>query len=218
MSLFSDATPAGRFPALDNLCWQSDSLTARMSASDLLASEVHIGRHLATWVADLTPRQTREILNRSVETSTHYKWFLGEHDPYYVVWAHQYLNAKLFAASKRFAASVHNHRYPFVSRVLTGALHTSSFAVSSAASGLHVELSGKGTFNTGDVMSLSAGDVHRIDRVEDGTVTIVIRGPVTRHYSIRFDLNSGYSERIHDLDSVFPQLAPLLAQGGLVLD
>jgi hypothetical protein len=153
------------------------------------------------------------MINRSVEKSTHYKWFLGGRSTYYTVWVHQYRPASVFASSDRFAASVHNHRYPFVSRVLSGSLYVSTFEVSSSDEAIcRVTLEGEQALTVGDVMFLSSHDVHRIDRVLDDTITIVIQGPPARHFSTRFDPKSGCSERIYDLDALLPNLTSVFTE------
>jgi hypothetical protein len=214
MPLLERAVAAGRFPSLDCLPWRSDPLRACAYVAELLAEDNAIAQQLAVWVSDLPSRQRRKMLNRSVEKSTHYKWFLGGHHDDYAVWIHQYRPASIFASSDRFAASVHNHRYPFVSRVLSGSLYVSNFGVSSLDDAMcKVSLEEERALSAGDVMFLNSNDVHRIDRVLDGTATIVIQGPPVRHYSTRFDLRNGRSERIYDLDALFPDLVFGLHEG-----
>jgi hypothetical protein len=216
MPLLEQAAAAGRFPALDGLPWRSDPLRACAYVAELLAEDTAIAQQLAAWVAGLRPRQIREILNRSVEKSTHYKWFLGEHRSDYTVWVHQYRPASVFVSSNRFAASIHNHRYPFVSRVLSGSLCVSTFDVSSSDAARGVSLRNEQALDVGDVMLLNSNDVHRIDRVYDDTVTIVVQGPPVRHYSTRFDPRNGRSERIYDLDALFPNLTSAFTKSGLI--
>lgn len=218
MPLLERAVAAGRFPSLDCLSWRSDPLRACAYVAELLAEDHAVARQLAVWVSDLRPRQRREILNLSVEKATHYKWFLGGHHADYTVWVHQYRPASIFASSDRFAASIHNHRYPFVSRVLSGSLYVSTFEVSSSdETRCSVSLEGEQMLGVGDVMFLDSNDVHRIDRILDDTTTIVVQGPPTRHYSTRFDPRSGHSERIYDLDALFPSLTSAFTKCGLIV-
>jgi hypothetical protein len=218
MPLLERAVAAGRFPSLDRLPWRSDPLGACACVAELLAEDHAVARQLAVWVSDLRPRQRREMLNRSVEKATHYKWFLGGHRADYTVWLHQYRPAGIFASSDRFAASIHNHRYPFVSRVLSGSLYVSTFEVSSLDEARYsVSLVEEQALGVGDVMFLDSNDVHRIDRVLDDTTTIVVQGPPVRHYSTRFDLRSGYSERIYDLDALFPSLTSAFAKDEFIV-
>ena len=217
MPLFERAVAAGRFPSLDCLSWRSDPLGACSHVAELLIEDSSVAHQLAVWLSGLRPRQRREMINRSVEKSTHYKWFLGGNSTYYTVWVHQYRPASVFASSDRFAASVHNHRYPFVSRVLSGSLYVSTFEVSPSDEAIcRVTLEGEQALTAGDVMFLSSHDVHRIDRVLDDTITIVIQGPPARHYSTRFDLKSGCSERIYDLDALLPNLTSAFMENGLM--
>lgn len=213
MPLFERAVATGRFPSLDCLSWRSDPLGACSHVAELLIEDNSVAHQLAVWLSNLRPRQRREMINRSVEKSTHYKWFLGGRSTYYTVWVHQYRPASVFASSDRFAASVHNHRYPFVSRVLSGSLYVSTFEVSSSDEAIcRVTLEGEQALTVGDVMFLSSHDVHRIDRVLDDTITIVIQGPPARHFSTRFDPKSGCSERIYDLDALLPNLTSVFTE------
>jgi hypothetical protein len=217
MPLFERAKAAGRFASLDCLPWRSDPLRACACVAELLAEDDDVARQLTIWISDLRPRQRREILNRSVEKATHYKWFLGGRGTDYTVWVHQYRPASIFSSSDRFAASVHNHRYPFVSRVLSGSLCVSTFEVSSSdEAGCNVSFEKEQALGVGDVMFLDSNDVHRIDRVLDDTTTIVVQGPPGRHYSTRFDLVRGCSERIYDLDALLPGITSAFTRSGLI--
>jgi hypothetical protein len=217
MPLLERAVAAGRFPSLDCLSWRSDPARACANAAELLTEDDTVAQQLVVWVADLRPRQKRQMLDRSVEKGTHYKWYLGGHHSDYAVWVHQYRPASVFVSSDRFAASIHNHRYPFVSRVLSGSLYVSTFEVSlSDETRCIVSSKGRQALNVGDVMFLDSNDVHRIDRVLDDTITIVVQGPPARHYSMRFDPQNGHCERIYDLDALFPSLTSAFTKSGLI--
>jgi len=217
MPLLERAVAAGRFPSLHRLPWRSDPLAACAYVAELLGDDNAVAQQLAVWVSDLRPRQKRKMLNRSVEKGTHYKWFLGGHRSDYAVWVHQYRPASVFVSSDRFAASIHNHRYPFVSRVLSGSLYISTFEVSSDEPRCSISLKGEQVLEVGDVMFLDSNDVHRIDRVLDDTTTIVVQGPPVRHYSTRFDPRNGCSERIYDLDALFPNLTAAFTKDGFIV-
>src|SRR5229473_8666398 len=106
MPLLERAIAAGRFPSLDCLPWRSDPLAACAYVAELLAKDNTVAQQLIVWVSDVRPWQKREMLNRSVEKGTHYKWFLGGHRSDYTVWVHQYRPASIFVSSDRFAASI----------------------------------------------------------------------------------------------------------------
>src|SRR5690349_22718695 len=95
MPLLEHAVAAGRFPSLDCLPWRSDPLRACACVAKLLAEDDDVARQLAVWFSTLRPRQRREMLNRSVEKATHYKWFLGGRGTDYAVWVHQYRPASI---------------------------------------------------------------------------------------------------------------------------
>jgi hypothetical protein len=204
MSLFPIASPDGALPALDELPWQDQPEIALCAAQRLIGAR-DLSSGLVMWLADRPPEQLSRILDRSLERTTHFKWFLGDGPAGYTVWLHEYRAPEVFAKAADFAASVHNHRYGFCSRVLSGALHTSSFALDP------LRLMGHHRIGTGDTMLLSHEDVHRVDRVEPQTYTIVIQGPPARGYSVCFDLATGVGREVYDLRSRLPGTVALLA-------
>jgi hypothetical protein len=164
---------------------------------------------LAAWLAAQPEEKLDHIADRSLERTTHFKWFLGSRPDGYTVWLHEYKAPETFARAVDFAASVHNHRYGFCSRVLSGALHVSEFTADGPDE--PIRLSATRTIRQGEIMFLGHEDVHRVDRVEPRTCTLLVQGPIARSFSTCYDMTSGRGRRVYDLQSRLPRTIELLA-------
>jgi hypothetical protein len=211
VSLFDDASLQRGFPRLNQLPWLSDLETALRMAREMLGQNRDTGRLVSRFLAALSGDDQSYLLTRSMEKATHYKWLLGDGLPNYMVWLHQYKSPDLFSRTHGFARSVHNHRYGFSSKVLSGAMHVSSFCPSSDPAGYGLERDASYVLRPGDVITVTERDIHRIDAVEPRTRTVVVQGPVMRNYSTTYDLASGERTRIYDLDALLPDLVKELA-------
>lgn len=211
MNLFTEACPSAGFPALDQLSWSDDgSMVTLETVRRLLLASV-LPEAFASWLVARSREQLEQIADRSLERTTHYKWFLGARPGKYTVWLHEYKSPELFARAMDFAASVHNHRYGFCSCVLSGALHVSEFII--GGPGEPIELSGTRTLRQGETMILSQEDVHRVDRVEPYTFTLLVQGPPARNFSTCYDVPSGRGRRVYDLQSRLPETIEALTTG-----
>jgi hypothetical protein len=211
MSLFSKASSGSGFPALDDLPWRDRPHEALTGARGLLTAK-DLTDDLAAWLTTRPSGELAQILDRSLERTTHFKWFLGAGPSAYVVWLHEYKPPELFDQATGFAASVHNHRYGFCSCVLRGGLDVSAFRTPRYP-GDPVRLMGRRRIGPGETMTLSHEDVHRIDQVEPQTCTILIQGPPARNFSTCYDPRSGHGRRLYDMESRLPQTLALLADG-----
>jgi hypothetical protein len=202
MSLFVDASPLKGFPVLDALPWGEDPAGALGHANELLEDEGDDLSHgLRKWLEQFRPDEIAYIGRRSSEKSTHQKWFLGEGGSAYSVWLHEYAPPDVFARSSRFAASIHNHRYSFTSRVLAGALHTVEYDEDPKAAD-RVVVTAKRSIEAGGTMRLSADTIHQIEAVAPRTRTLLIQGPIVRHYSTCYERGGGRRD-IFDHESQF---------------
>jgi len=211
MSLFTDASSDNGFPALDDLPWRERPGEALAEARELLTVK-ELPEDLAAWLTARPPGELGQILDRSLERATHFKWFLGAGPSAYVVWLHEYKPPEVFDQATSFAASVHNHRYGFCSRVLRGELDVSAFGTPRRP-GDPVRLMERRRVEAGETMTLTHEDVHRIDKVAPQTCTILIQGPVARNFSTCYDPRSGHGRRVYDMQSRLPQTLALLAGG-----
>jgi hypothetical protein len=208
MSLFKNASSTNGFPALDDLPWKVDPEYALSKTRELLSCD-QVPKELVAWLVERPTDDLELIFERSLERTTHYKWFLGGRVTEYIVWIHEYKPPALFDQAVGFAASVHNHRYGFCSRVLCGALYVSTFAPPRDASQT-VRLTARRQVDVGETMALTPEDVHRIDQVAPHTYTILVQGPKARDFSTCYD-SGGFSRRIYDMQSRLPQVLAMLA-------
>lgn len=204
MSLFADAVLGGEFPAISALPWATDHTTARMRALSLLLSEPDRGA-VKEMINNGSAQQRDQLSKNSMEKATHYKWLLGKGE-HYSVWLHQYMPPERFAKTFSYAASVHNHRYGFSSVVLKGGLHVTEFLLE----GDRPRVSTHRSVLAGEGMTLSADDIHRIDRVDPETFSLLIQGPAERHYSTSYNLSTGEARDIPDMDMVLPVMVTQL--------
>ncbi|MBA9004996.1 hypothetical protein [Thermomonospora cellulosilytica] len=189
--------------------WRGDGdQSALRDARHLLAAPA-LPEALGAWLAEQPQENLEQIADRSLERTTHYKWFLGSGSGGYTVWLHEYKPPEVFARAVDFAASVHNHRYGFCSRVLSGALHVSEFMTGEPHEPIRPMTSR--TIGQGQTMLLSHEDVHRVDRVEPRTCTLLIQAPPTRSFSTCYDMTSGLGRRVYDLQSRLPHTIELLS-------
>jgi hypothetical protein len=208
VNFLDSASPISGFPVLDAICRQRDVHAAMHEALHVI-DPVSLGTvSLRDWLSGLSREELEILFSRSVERASHFKWFLGENAYGYAVWLHEYKAVDLPDAVGSFAASVHNHRYSFVSRILSGSLSASNFSYDSARQDLR--LFERITFPAETTYFLSSEEIHRIDTTAPSTCTLVIQGPPERKYSRVFDPISGSFQEIFDLSSRFPDLISLL--------
>ena len=209
MNLLDAASPISGFPVLDRI-HQHRSIRDNMRDIQQLIDPVRLGNSsLVTWLNSLDRKELEIVCVRSVERASHFKWFLGGSVDGFVVWLHQYKADELPDAVGSFAASVHNHRYSFVSRVLKGSLFVSDFRFDRARQ--FPVLSGTRTIPAPSTYVLSSDEIHRIDATDPATCTLVVQGPPERAYSRVYDLPNETFHDMYDLPARFPTLISLLS-------
>lgn len=181
------------------LPWTSDTDLACHEAHSMIVAERSLRTTISSYLNRIDPEGIARITDLSSEKSTHYKWYLGG-DRNYQVWLHQYRNPAEYANATAHAASIHNHRYPFCSRVVQGRLVTKSFAETPVGA---VESTGESMVNVGDTMRLSAADVHQITAVLESTMTLVVQGPPLRNFSTVWSADGTLLKHVFDLDHLY---------------
>jgi len=184
------------FPAFEALPWRLDPVGACRAARELLASERSAASAVFTYVDSREPAEAGELLVRSAEKSTHYKWYLGG-GPTYTTWLHEYKQPEVFARNTSYAASIHNHRYAFASLVLTGGMTVRMYDRGEDDS---VTLRAMLALDPGESSVLSADDVHEVCSVRPNTYTLVVQGPAQRSYSCVWDARGTALRRIYDME------------------
>jgi len=128
----------------------------------------------------------------------------------YFVWLHQYKPPSEFAATNRFAASIHDHRLWFCSRVVAGGLDATWYKAAFDGHRAHLTATIRRELCPGMVIQMCADEIHGIDSVKEGTITLLIQGPPERHYSTSFHLSDGSVRRNYDLEALYPNVLSAL--------
>jgi hypothetical protein len=207
VSIFDGASPTGGFPALADLPWLYEPERALKAAREILISEQDLAGVLQSWLTGLSEDQAACAGMESRTTGTHDKWFLGAgrfsgaSGRTYMVWLHDYFSPEKYGASGNFAASIHNHRYGFTSRVVSGGLNIVEFQNPDRDEG---PLATKREFSIrlGETMSVSPKDIHRIVSVQPGTRTLLIQGPARSMYSTVYHMD-GTRDRVYGHHALF---------------
>jgi hypothetical protein len=207
LSIFDQATPIGGFPLLAELPWLRDPVRAQEAAREILLREKDLRPTLESWLLGLPEDQAACAGMESRTTGTHEKWFLGGGEfagnagRSYIVWLHDYFSPEKFDAANNFAASTHNHRYGFVSKVISGGMNIIEFQHSHAdPSALFTKR--RFSISPEETMSVSPDDIHRIVSVESRTRTLLIQGPARSMHSTVYHAD-GTSTRVYGHHALF---------------
>lgn len=150
----------------------------------------------------LTDAARQVLACRSVDTATHLKLSLDQNRHRGLrVWLHVYKPWN--PVQDRYAASVHDHRYPFASKILRGGYREDRWAVSGT-----LRIIGSRCFSTGEVNVVGAEEVHSLGDVVEGTITLVVQLPTARQYSTVYRSTDGTptGQRVFDVESQLDRL------------
>lgn len=138
-----------------------------------------------SWLAVCADKQSLRTMAR--ETSTHHVW------PIYVV------NNGIGVAINEFkdpadmiaghAAIYHNHRYSFVSLVLSGGYRQirSNIELRNDKEAVRIQDLGEESIVTGDVVKMNHHEFHRLSAFQARTVTLVVKCPAAKSESFSVD-------------------------------
>jgi hypothetical protein len=208
--LLSSASPIIGFPALREISLEAGPQQAMRSVAEILGDPELDSAEIARWIRGLAGQDVSIVGERSVERTSHLKWFLGQEPNGLTVWLHQYKGEKLPDSVGFFAASIHNHRYSFASRVLSGGLLVSHFR--ECADKPLVRMFQREEVGEGSVYTMTANEIHRIDQTSASTCTLVVQGLAERKFSRVFASDGGSYEDKYDMPAMLPDLVDLLAR------
>ena len=155
------------------------------------------------YIKSLSLEERDLLLTRSTERSTHYKWCLASSSHRGIrIWLHTY---KEWASGETaFAASIHNHRYSFVSSILQGSLHEQRWL---PAGNSTINSANKTTYKTGDIYSISSQEIHSIEHADPHTISLVVQGPAVSIATNVFNRNTLELERqTSDLEDILSSI------------
>jgi hypothetical protein len=147
-------------------------------------------------------------VSRSVEKTTHYKWFLGgPPDGSFELWLHEYKPRAL--RRDGHATVAHNHRFWLSSIVLRGGFTDTRYEVDETSASLLREIASR-TLTPDETMILDADEIHSLSALEDGTITLVAQSAPIRPYSEVFE--GGVKNVYFDLEAKLTDLRESLCR------
>lgn len=208
-------TPEGFSPALAELDLEDMTIPERLIAAEGLLRQYSTIEALDA-AASLFESRDTDPRDWGQDTPTHYKWLLGAANPddprTARIFLHQY---KVLppGASRCFTENDHTHSdgvvasmlrkgYSAVERRFPGmptsiVVGTRDVAIWSEHYNWLQETAAD--YDEGDIMSIHPDEVHRLDRIAPGTMSLVIRPPTCRDFSVMFEPGSHEPVIIDDM-------------------
>jgi hypothetical protein len=164
------------------------------------------GHTLLAYLDRLPDDQRGTLFDGSHDLSTHYKWLIHRSwHPRFTLWMHEYKGAT--DRGPGYAQVPHDHRYDVVSLILTGGYTATTWQV--APDGPFE--AGNTIYSEADVMSLSSTEIHSLRDILPNTRTLVVEGPLIKHYSTAYYPGGCQSRRFPDFTARWPDLRAALA-------
>lgn len=184
---------------LADLDWD-DRAGSHARAAELLPAEIPAGTAVADLLASL---DRRAVVSRSVEKTTHFKWFLGGDDDRFELWLHQYKPA----AKRRVGHAVvaHNHRFWFTSMLLEGGFTSRTFDAERTSAGWDLRSKRDQELVAGATFIVDPDEIHALVAISDPAVSLLIQSKPIRSFSEVYE--AGEKTRYYDLEHEFDALA-----------
>ena len=145
------------------------------------------------------------------ETATHYVWPLVSCDSGCSVCINEFKDPLEMAVG--YATTLHDHRYSFVSLVLSGGYTQIRDAVELCdrhhVSKIHEV--GQDILTEGDIVVVNDAEFHRIKGIRRSTITLVVKCPPTKNESLSIDLRTGRVRRHMPVEARVGRLIEALA-------
>lgn len=158
---------------------------------------------LLNYLQELSDQQREDLFDGSHDVSTHYKWLIYRNiRPRFTLWLHEYKSVDQRGAG--YAQVPHDHRYDIVSLILTGGYVATTWQLSDTKVLATQDI----TYRKSDIMSLDSAEIHSLRSIFSETRTLVIEGPILKHYSTAYSID-------HDQIHVFPDFTarwPMLCE------
>jgi len=197
-------TPEGESPALASLKLETlgarDQLTAVSEALGQLSLEEAVHQIKTTF-----DHRSKDYADWGVEKPTHYAHLLGQasEDPYSAkIWLHQYKPAT--GGDRKFTEFDHNHRDGIVSLLVRAGYVATEHRDAALDDNIETDPSvnwtefysqlqdtGEVGYEAGDIMAIHPDEVHRLTAVLPGALSLVVRPPVRRNFSVVFKGENG---------------------------
>lgn len=170
----------------------------------LLAQREFVKLEIPALLGDLKRRPEKLIeVDRSVEKSSHYKWFLGEGPGRdFELWLHEYKPGNLRRTGH--ATVAHNHRFWLTSLILRGGFSDTRYARAEGGSEALLKPIARRSMEPGGTMVIDPEEIHSLSDLRDGTLSLVVQSRPVRSYSEVFE--NGEVQRYSDLEAKLAEL------------
>lgn len=210
-------TPDGHAPVLADLKLETLNAPEQLEAVRAVLSSIALEKVFDDIRATFQQRSS-DHADWGTEKPTHFVHLLGQatDDPYSAkVWLHQYKQLdvgneprELIHSRRVFTELDHTHRDGMVSLLLHAGYRAQERRYSrmsptaitdrdTAWTDFYHELEPRsGEYERGDIMTIHPDEVHRLDKVLPGTLSLAVRLPVVRNFSVVFEGDDGTNPRI----------------------
>jgi predicted metal-dependent enzyme (double-stranded beta helix superfamily) len=168
---------------------------------DQKTDRVGLLSELKSYVSSLGPEK---IGAHSKETATHFVWTIDTNPSTGAkLCLHQFKNSDV--AGSGYANTIHNHRYDFLTYLLTGGYVEEVYDLNASSLTLRETLTDIPTPRAvrqreGTIRVIHSGSFHRVRDVEAGTITLVLKAPPQSRWSVSVDLETGCVVTHHSLN------------------
>lgn len=163
-------------------------------------------RALLNYLQELSNQEREVLFDGSHDVSTHYKWLVHRNlIPRFTLWLHEYKSVEHRGTG--YAQVPHDHRYDIVSLILTGGYTATTWHLRDA----EILVARDITYKKSDIMSLDSEKIHSLSDISPGTRTLVIEGPIIKHYSTAYSLDRKQSLVFPDFTARWPELRESLS-------
>ncbi|MEU5882695.1 hypothetical protein [Spirillospora sp. NPDC047279] len=203
----------GLVTELELLGWAAQAVHDRMEHA-LRRFYDDMRGELARELAALADEDFAEIVGRSRETSTHYKWSLMD-DPAndFKIWLHEYKDGAHRGSG--YARSIHNHRYPLSSLILYGSYKHTKLAIDDMSEqSRRLRITTEQKLDPGSVYTITTNELHSISDIRDHTITLVVQHRTIRSFSISIDPQSLRTIRHYPIEERHVNLRECLEPAG----
>jgi 8-oxo-dGTP diphosphatase len=187
---------------LDNLNWENLPQTFEQIPKLLKDFSPRIDEFRKS-ISSFPVNKFSRIIALSHDLPSHYKWFLYKSPLHnYSIWINEYKKDRQYG----YANTIHNHRYWFASLLLKGYFHQ-AFHKAEGWNGKEfnsIPVVDELHTGSGDVYALSPEIIHSFPKIEDETVTLLIRSKALYDYSTSFNNNTKKSTNHYSFKTKLP--------------
>jgi hypothetical protein len=159
---------------------------------------------ISVWLGRISAEAVRDALRRWLEshadvgrltagareTSTHYVWPIHLNSRGYGIALNEFKDPLDIATG--YATILHNHRYSFISVILSGGYTQVRCQVEmlSPTQATHVRELGEDGVTEGDIVTINHEEFHRLAGIRSGTVTLVVKCPAIKGESLSVETST----------------------------